>query len=193
MSHAIASIGWLPDAGGALHRAGAEGKLAFLNFSQAPRCAGSVALERDVYTDERVAVLISARFVPARMIRSEAPQDATRFNVSWTPTFVIAEPDGTERHRLVGFLPVEDFLAQIELGLAKAEFGRERFVDAQRAFEDVVARYAHTHAGPESDYWAGVSRYKQDKDRQFLKATAERLRGRYPSSEWTIRASVWLA
>ena len=188
----VTSISWLTDADTALRRAGEDGRLAFLNFSQAPRCAGSVALERDVYPDHRVAAIIGQRFAAARMLRSDSPLDARRFNIVWTPTFVVAEPDGTERHRLVGFLPLEEFLAQLGLGLAKAQFGRDRFVESQREFEDLVRRHPNSYAAPEADYWAGVSRYKQDKDRQFLKATGERLRDRYPSSEWTTRASCWL-
>lgn len=35
--------------------------------------------------------------------------------------------------------------------------------------------------------------YKQDKDRQFLRSTGERLRDRYPTSESAARASVWRA
>jgi Thioredoxin-like domain len=186
------SIPWLERVDDALARAQATGKLAFLAFSQAPRCAGSVALERDVFPHERVAALILEHCVPARMIRSEAQGDAARYGVVWTPTFVIAEADGRERHRLVGFLPLEDFLAHLELGLAKVTFGRDGFVAAERAFAAVAREHPGAHAAPEAEYWAGVSRYKQDKDRQFLHAVAERLRDRYPSSEWTARASVWL-
>jgi hypothetical protein len=191
MAQTITPIAWLTDADEALAQARATGKLAFLNFSQAPRCAGSVALERDVYPHEDVAAFIGQRFVAARMLRSEAMGVAKRFNVVWTPSFLIAEPDGTVRHRVVGFLPLTEFMAQLELGLGKVEFGRDQFVASERTFEEVVRRYPHTFATAEADYWAGVSRYKQDKDRQFLKATAERLGERYPNNEWTVRASCW--
>jgi hypothetical protein len=189
---ATGTITWLGDVEHTLAAAGSDGKLALIEISQAPRCAGCVRLEAEVYPDDRVAKLLGDHFVTARLLRSDHPRESERFNIMWTPTLVMLEPDGTERHRVVGFLPVEDFIAQLELGLAKTAFGRGNFAGAQHAFQAIVDRYPSTDAAPEAVYWAGVSGYKPNRERSFLKQAADTLRQTYPQSDWAKKGSVWL-
>jgi len=189
----MASVAWLSDVEQAMTVARGEGKMVLLEFSRAPRCAGSVRLDQEIYPQDRVAASICRHFVPVRIPTLERPDDGERFNVVWTPTLIMAEADGTERHRLVGFLPADELLAQLDLGRAKAEFGRGLFQEAERSFGSIVDRFPATIAAAEADYWSGVSRYKHTRDRQDLKATGERLRARYPQSEWTKKGSVWLS
>ena len=42
-----------------------------------------------------------------------------KYGIEWTPTFLVADPDGNEVYRFVGYLPPEDFIAQLTLGLGK--------------------------------------------------------------------------
>ncbi len=58
------------------------------------------------------------------------------------------DPEGRERHRVEGFLPVDDFLAQIELGLAKIAFQTEAYEEAEKRFRAIVKRYASSGAIP---------------------------------------------
>jgi tetratricopeptide (TPR) repeat protein len=149
-----------------------------------------------VYPDERVARLISEHFVPARVHVKEQPEDfqrlGDRFNAHWTPTTLLLEPDGTERHRVEGFLPTEDFAAQLTIGLGKAAFARQQWEDAEKQFREAVERYPDTSAAPEALYWAGVSRYKRTNDSEALRETAREFTQRYEDTEWAKRASVWL-
>jgi len=115
-----------------------------------------------------------------------------RFNAQWTPTLIVLDSDGVERHRVEGFLPVDDFLAQLELGLAKLAFQRASYGEAESRFRSVCEAHAGSGAAPEACYWAGVSAYKESNDPAPLKATAQKLRKGYPESEWTRKASVWL-
>jgi hypothetical protein len=46
------------------------------------------------------------------------------YGVQWTPTILVLDASGEERHRIEGFLPVEDFLPQLAFGLAHAAFAR---------------------------------------------------------------------
>lgn len=62
----------------------------------------------------------------------EQPETFKRFGAQWTPTILIMAPDGEEAHRIEGFLPVEDFLAQLELGLGKALLRGEKYQDAEK-------------------------------------------------------------
>jgi tetratricopeptide (TPR) repeat protein len=149
-----------------------------------------------VFPDERVAQLINEHFVPARVHVKEQAEDfqrlGQRFNAFWTPTQLLLEPDGTERHRIEGFLPTEDFLARLTLGLGKAAFARQDWQAAEQHFHEVVQKYPNTSAAPEALYWAGVARYKRTGDAEALAETAREFTERYTDSEWAKRTSIWL-
>lgn len=100
-------------------------------------------------------------------------------------------PDAVEAHRIDGFLPVYDLLAQLELGLGKVWFKQEKYADAEKHFRAVVENYPSTEAAPEAAYWAGVSAYKASNDPGKLKETHQALQSKYPSSEWARKAMVW--
>jgi tetratricopeptide (TPR) repeat protein len=149
-----------------------------------------------VYPDDRVARIINEHFVPARVHVKEQPEDfrrlGDRFNAHWTPTVLFLEADGTERHRIEGFLPTEDFAAQLTLGLGKAAFARQEWERAEQHFREVVEKYPDASAAPEAQYWAGVARYKRTNDSNALKETADEFTRRYADTEWAKRASIWL-
>ena len=114
-----------------------------------------------------------------------------RFGVNWTPTILIVDSDGKELYRIEGFLPVEDFLAQLQLGYGHAQFKKGNYADAERQFRDVVVNFPKADAAAEAMYWAGVSRYKASNDASALKATAQAFKGRYKESTWAKKASIW--
>jgi hypothetical protein len=150
-----------------------------------------------VYPDERVVKLVQDNFIPARVHVKEQPEEfrrlGQRYNAQWTPTLLIIGPEGTERHRVEGFLPVEDILAQLSLGLAHSAFARQRWDEAERRFREVVDRFPNTESAPEALYWAGVSRYKGKGDASALGETARQFARRYQQSSWAKKASVWSA
>ena len=134
---------------------------------------------------------IIASFVPARAHIKEQPRTFERFAVQWTPTQLVLEPDGKERHRTEGFLPVDDFLAQLHLGLAKLDSGRQQYGEAVRRFRSVYEMFPTAGAAPEACYWVGVSAYKNTRNPEPLTETARLLKSKYPDSKWTRKASVW--
>jgi TolA-binding protein len=148
-----------------------------------------------VYPDPEVARYITENLEPVRVhVREQGPEYkrlGERYNVQWTPTVLILAPDGEERHRIEGFLPADDFLSQIALGLAKAAFQRQDYADAERRFREIVERFSATDAAPEALYWAGVSKYKGSGDASALSATAAAFRDRYQDTTWAKKASVW--
>ena len=148
-----------------------------------------------MYPDPQVRELVNERFVP---VRAHVKDDAAEFkrlggmfDAQWTPITLIIDAPSTERHRIEGFLPKQDFASQLELGLAKSAFGRGKFEEAERAFESVLQKYPETDAAPEAQYWAGVSRYKATGDAKALGETFKRFRERYADSTWAKKASVW--
>jgi thioredoxin-related protein len=148
-----------------------------------------------VYSTDQVRSFITDHFVPLRVhVRENAEtwrQLSERYGVQWTPTILLVDPDGTERHRIEGFLPVDDFLSQLALGEAHAAFKRNDYQTAERLFREVADRFNQTDASAEALYWAGVSKYRAANDPGALAAAAALLRERYPSSTWTKKASVW--
>ena len=91
---------------------------------------------------------ISEEFAPVEVhVRNQAEEFkrlGSRYGVQWTPTELVIDSSGVERHRVEGFLPVQDFLAQLELGLAQAEFAQSKFAEAERRYREVVERYPET-------------------------------------------------
>ena len=148
-----------------------------------------------MYSDAEVVNFVSEHFVPVRAhVRHNAElyqQLGQRFNAQWTPTVLIVDPDGRERHRVEGFLPADDFLAQLRLGLAKSAFARGRFTEAEPLFRRVAERHPQSDAAPEAVYWAGVSRYKATNDAAALADTARAFDERYQDTSWAKKASVW--
>ena len=114
-----------------------------------------------------------------------------KYAAQWTPTILVLDSDGAERHRIEGFLPADDFLPQLELGRAHADFRRGAFSDAERHFKAVVDQHPTSEAAAEGLYWAGVSRYKATDDPAALGETAKSFKDRFQDSSWAKKASVW--
>ncbi len=143
-----------------------------------------------MYVDRRVQERIEREFLPVKIHVKEQPQIFGRWRAQWTPTIVILDDQGVERHRFEGFLPAPAFLAQLTLGLGRVAFGQKRWAEAERWFESVMAEFPGNEAAPEALYWAGVSRHEAG-DRDALRRVGVELRTRYASSSWAQRASVW--
>ena len=146
-----------------------------------------------MYPDERVVKLIQENFLPVKIHIKENPKGFERFGAQWTPTIIVADSNGTERYRFEGYLPVDDFLAQLDLGLAKAAFANQNWSEAERRFREVAESFSQSDAAAEALYWAGVSKYKGSGDAAALRQTAEAFRSRYRESQWAKKASVWAA
>lgn len=104
---------------------------------------------------------------------------------------LIMDSDGEERWRIEGYLTKTEFLAQLEMGLARMAFMHKQWADAEQRYAHVVERYPDTAAAPEAIYWRGVSQYKRTNDHTVLGAVAEQLNQAYPDSVWAQKASVW--
>jgi outer membrane protein assembly factor BamD (BamD/ComL family) len=114
-----------------------------------------------------------------------------RFGVNWTPTVLVMDSDGVERHRIEGFLPAPDFAAQLLLGLGHAAFANKDWKEAERRFGEVLDKYPESEAAAEALYWKGVSRYKATGEAAPLGETARAFQSRYTESSWAKKASVW--
>ena len=146
-----------------------------------------------MYPDERVSRFVTENFVPIRIdVRNPAGQAAMeRFGALWTPMILFLDPQGVERYRFEGYLPVPEFLAQLTLGLAHVDFAGKSFAEAERRFAEVTEKYPDSEVAPQAVYWRGVSRYKSTGNAGALGETAAAFEKRYSDSSWARKASVW--
>jgi hypothetical protein len=142
-----------------------------------------------VYPDSSVESFISEHFIPARAHIKEQPATFERFNAQWTPTILVVDGNGTERHRIEGFLPAEDFLRQLRLGLAHVLRASGTFAEAEKVYRELAA--GSDDIAAEGLYWAGVSKYKGTNDAAALGETTAAFKQRFQESPWAKKASVW--
>jgi hypothetical protein len=148
-----------------------------------------------VWPDERVVKFVTENFIPARVhVKDDGAlfkKYSELYSAPWTPTILELDSVGVERHRIEGFLPGDDFLAQLMLGRAKIAFAQENWDDGEKRFREIVDKLPNTDAAPEALYWAGVARYKGTHNAAPLKETAMAFTQRYQESSWAKKSSVW--
>jgi TolA-binding protein len=94
--------------------------------------------------------------------------------------------------RIEGYLRNNDFNAALRNGLGRIAFVGKKYVDAERWYGEVIARWGKTHFAAEAMYWRAVALYKATNDHTMLGKVAEELRRTYPSSVWASKAIPWL-
>jgi len=133
---------------------------------------------------EAVAAEVAERVVPAR-VNVLTERDLTkRMRVPWTPTFLFVDADGLEHHRFIGYLPPDEFAAQIHLAGARAAFNRASWEEAARRYAHLAEKFPETDAAPESIYWIGVCDFKRTKNDQRIYEQAREVVRRYPNHIW---------
>jgi len=148
-----------------------------------------------VWPDERVVKFVNENFIPARVhVKDDADafkKYGEKYNAHWTPTILELDPEGEEFWRIEGFLPNDDFLAQLMLGRAQMDFKKGKWAEAEKRFREIYEKLPDADAAPEALYWAGVSHYKASNDSAALKETAQAFKTRYTDSTWAKKASIW--
>jgi hypothetical protein len=188
---ATMAIQWRENVDEALAEAASANKPLLLDFSAAPGWGGCVRLEAETYADDQAAQFIHGNFIPFTVNLSEHPQIFGRFHVVWTPTALIMSSKGEERSRIEGYLPREEFLAELKMGLGRVLVMAKRWQDAEKWFAQVADEH-RTLATPPAMYWRAVCQYSATHDPSPLREVAVRLRDEFAGSAWTLRSSVWL-
>lgn len=145
-----------------------------------------------MYPAPEVSRLIDEAFIPVRFHIKENSGMWHRFDVRWTPTvLILGWDDGSEARRIEGFLPTDEFLGQLELGLGDVAMEHKDWTKAQRYFAHVAGANPETDAAAEGEYWSGVAKYSGSHDPDALEETARRFTQKHQRSSWAKRASVW--
>jgi hypothetical protein len=144
-----------------------------------------------VYPNPQVAEFIESHFIPVGFHIKTHPAMWHRFGIRWTPTVLVLSPDGEEQRRIEGYLPADELLGQLVLGLGYWGVHRKDWKAAEREFSTAAEAFPNTDAGPEGLYWAGVARYSASHDGEELKKLGKQFKTRYTDTSWAKRASVW--
>ena len=134
---------------------------------------------------------INENFVALEAHIKEHPAYFHRFEAVWTPTVLVLDSEGEERWRIEGYLPKEEFRAQLELGLARVAFMQKQWAEAERRYAEVLERYPDSKAAPEALYWRGVSHYKATNDHTVLGELPGQFKEKYPESLWALKTAAW--
>jgi len=183
-------IKWLESLELAQREVASTGRLVFLFFHD-PVCRGCKKTRSGTFTHPSVVEFISGALAAVNFVVTESQEMTARYNVEWTPTFIIADEHGRELERWVGYLPPEDFVCQLHLSLGLADIHIKRFKEAESAFEWILDHNPNADTAPEARYFMGVALYKDSGDDDHLKRTWEAMNHRYPGNFWTKKASAW--
>jgi hypothetical protein len=136
-------------------------------------------------------MFINDQFAPASVSIKKTPAAFHRFEVLWTPTVLLLDSIGKERHRIEGYLPRAEFAAQLELGLARIAFMHKKWDEAERRYRNIVQQYGSSPTAAEAIYWSGVASYKRTIDHTVLRLISRELEQHFPNSLWARKASIW--
>lgn len=139
------------------------------------------------YPKSEVAEFLNKTVIPVRVASDTKPL-ADDFSLKWTPMLVSIDWNGKEHQRTIGFLPPEEIIPSVLLGIAKTHFDLDQFGEAMSALDKILSDYGRSGAAPEAVFLKGVCGYKSTHNPTPLKEAYERLQATYPESEWTKRA-----
>ena len=184
-------INWINTLSEAERKARTDKRLLFLFFHR-QNCGGCSKTIEETLTHSEVIEAIESNCVPIMMEVTEDQSMVAKYKIEWTPTFIVADENGIELERWVGYLPAEDFISQLYLSEGLGLFHTEKYHDAEGMFETLLRKNANSEMAPEAKYFHGVSCFKEKGDVNDLKDTSKYMKEHYPNSTWTKRASAWI-
>lgn len=116
-----------------------------------------------------------------------------RFDIAWTPTFLVQDSGGRVHRKLVGYIPPDDFLAQLKFGKGMFFFEKERHEEAMKWFRRTIEEHPDTGVAPEAVFFLGVAEYKKTHEASSLRRAYDTLSEKYSLSEWARRAQPYSA
>jgi hypothetical protein len=145
------------------------------------------------YPNPEVAAFVTERFVPIKFNAKEPHPDFKealgRGKFLWAPLLIFLDGRGSELRRYVGFLPPEDFLAELRLVLGLSAMTHSNLDEALTWFDGAAERYPQAGAAPEALFWAAAAGYRLHGLKEVVRRWDD-LRARYPESHWARRVDV---
>ena len=187
----MSGIEWRKDLQKAQEEIRGGSRLLLLFFNGGVTDEGSKKLEEETLMDEHVQKLVERECLPMQFHVQKDQEISNRFHVDWTPALILADENGNEVERFVGYLPPKEFMAQIILSKGLSVFHLGRFAEAKALFEEIVEEFPDSELIPEAEYFLGAAKFKESGDTYALGEVCHTLMTKYPDSTWTKRCSVW--
>lgn len=130
--------------------------------------------------------VLEAHTVPVRLDVLAERDAAKRLGAYWTPMVLYMDPAGEGRvlHRWLGYLPPEEFAAQILVGAGLAHYQLGRTDKAAACFAEAAEQFPQTYFAPEAVYWQGVCAFRKAKGGSAIYDACRQIVERYPESIW---------
>ncbi|MBI5237383.1 MAG: thioredoxin fold domain-containing protein [Deltaproteobacteria bacterium] len=162
-----------------------------LLFFYDPDCEGSIETLAKTFEDERVIHLIKRETAPVMINTRSSADIMKKYRVNWTPAFIITDETGVELERWAGYLPADDFMAQLKLSKGLAAFHLGRYAEAKGEFDLLVEDHPDSDLVPEAEYFRGAAAYKLEGDVTRLGEMCAVIREKHPDTIWAKKCSVW--
>lgn len=133
---------------------------------------------------------LTEEFVPVRILSSDQPEIGRRFSLCWTPTLVVLHHRGATLRQWTGFLPPEDFLAELSLSLALNELRNARPAEAAARLDALLDQRPEPAIAPEALFWKGVAAFRLTGNKGPLWEVWQEVAGRYPDSRWARHTTL---
>ena len=182
-------ITWESEMSKALVRGKTEQKCVLLDFFS-PECIGCRQMDAVTFPEVAVANFITDRMIPLH-VEVGARGLASDFRVVWTPTLIVLDYYGKEYQRTVGYLPPNEMVAMLLLGIGKVGLENNQFSEAVIQFNTLLNGHPTSSFAPEAVFLRGVARYKSSHTPGALKECYQQLLAEYPESAWTGRAEPY--
>jgi thioredoxin-related protein/YHS domain-containing protein len=118
-------IPWAPSLEQAQKAATEQRKLLLLHFYN-DNCAPCERLEKNVFSQAKVAAAIDKNYIPVKVHAGQKPQVAAHYRVERWPTDVICTPAGLEIYRTVSLQSADQFVALCDNVALQAGVGASR-------------------------------------------------------------------
>jgi tetratricopeptide (TPR) repeat protein len=142
------------------------------------------------YPNARVIELINDNFVPVQINIVDHPEMTDRMHEHWTPAVFVIDSSGVEHRRQRGYSTPEDFVVELEMGMALEAFQNKRYDEAVERYEHIYNEYPDSYLAPEALYMVGVSRYRATGDGSNLDKYWDQVIEEYPESRWARAGDV---
>jgi TolA-binding protein len=141
------------------------------------------------YPHPLVIEYINKNFIPVQLNIQTSPDIKNTYRVLWAPTVIVLDSNGVDYHRFNGFLPPDEFIPQLEFGLAKMALEKQDLKTAREQFANVIVKYPESDIAPESQYWIGVIDFQLTNDVNAEIRAWKIILEKYPNSIWARKVS----
>jgi thioredoxin-related protein len=94
---------------------------------------------------------ISQNLIAMRLEANDPPSWARSYAIQYTPTVLILDDTGKERHRAVGFLSPQEFIPNLMFGIAKTFYEAGNTKKAKAFLKRLLSEYPSSQIAPQAN------------------------------------------